>query len=58
MNISSHAFETLLDILVFKFQTRLVGLGDYKQIQSQGEHRDEQCREYVRDHHPMETDST
>ena len=57
MDIPAHTLEALLYILVFKLQTRLVGIGYDEQVQAQGENGN-QCRgKYVRDHHPMETDS-
>ena len=57
MYISSHALESLFDILIFKLQTRLVGLRYDKKVQTEREQGDERGGEYIRDHHPMEADT-
>ena len=58
MDISSYSLESLLDILIFKLQSGLVGLGYDKQVQTKREDGDKRSGEYVRHHHSVETDST
>ena len=57
MHISAYSLDLLLDVLVFEFQSRLIGFGYDKEVETQGENGDERGGEYIRQHHPMEADS-
>ena len=58
MYIPAHTLEPLLDILILKFQTRLVCIRDNEQIQTQRQQGDHGSGEYIRHHHSVETHST
>ena len=57
MHITSYSLESLLDILILKLQSRLVGFGYDEKIETEREKGDQRGGEYVRDHHPVEADS-
>ena len=58
MDIPSHTLRLVLEILVLEFDSRLAGVRYDEKVQTQGEKCDEGRGEYVRNHHPMETDTT
>ena len=58
MHISAYSLDLLLYVLVFEFQSRLIGFGYDKEVETQGENGNKRGGEYIRQHHPMETDST
>ena len=41
MHISAYSLDLLLDVLVFEFQSRLIGFGYDKEVETQGENGDE-----------------
>ena len=58
MHIASDGFVPVLDVFRLEIQTGLVGIWYNEQIQAKGQHRDQCSREYIRNHHPVETYTT
>ena len=58
MHVPADILVPLLDVLVFKVQPRLVCLRYDEQVQAQREYCNQRGGEYIRDHHPVETDTT
>ena len=58
MHISSKALGLGLEVLFLKGDSRLVRVGYDEKVQPQRKDGDERGGEYVRDHHPVEADST
>ena len=58
MHIPSHTLGLILEILGFKGDSRLVGIWNDEEIEAKGECGNEGGGHHVRQHHPMEADST
>ena len=57
MDVSSYALESGLYILVLELKARLVRIRDDEKVEAKREQCDQSRRKYVRNHHPVETDS-
>ena len=57
MDISSDTGKSGLDILVLEVQSRLVRFRNDEKVQTKGQYCNQRSREYIRNHHSVETDS-
>ena len=57
MDVAPDALSLVLEVFGLEFDSCLVGIRYDEQIQSKGQQGDQGRGEYVRNHHPVETDS-